>query len=87
MSEYRMDKRGVVEILKSGPVKAALAQLADEKTAEANALLAAHGGDADHGYVHHGHDLRHTSIEAVHTAGTTTELDQKRHHTLDAINH
>lgn len=84
---YDMDKAGVSEILKSAPVRAALADLAEEKTAEANGMLRAHGGDAGHGYAHHAHVLTHASIESVHTAGVTTELDQKKHHTLNAINH
>lgn len=85
---YTMDLAGVVEILKSAPVKAALAEEAEKKCAEANRLLAAHGeSDGEHVYMHHGHDLTHTSIESVHTSGKTTEIDQAKHRTLDAINH
>ena len=85
---YTMDKSGVTEILKSAPVKAALSKAAEKKCAEANRLLHSHDKNAgDHEYLHHAHDLTHTSIESVHTSGVTTELDQKKHHTLDAINH
>lgn len=86
-ARYEMDFAGVTAILKSAGVKAELESAAGKKEAEANGLLASHGGDASHGYMHHVKDLTHTAVATVHTAGVTTELDQRRHHTLNAINH
>lgn len=86
--KYVMDKGGVTAILKSSGVKAELARMAEEKTAQANALLRAHGtSSSSHEYMHHGHDLTYTSIESVHTTGKTTEFDHAKHRTLNAINH
>lgn len=90
MSGYRytMDKAGVTEILKSASVKAALAEAAEKKTAEANRMLHSHDPKAgSHEYMHSAKDLTHTAIESVHTTGITTELDQRKNHTLNAINH
>ncbi len=85
---YEMDKRGVVEILKSAPVKAELESLAEKKTAEANRLLARHGrSDGEHVYAHDAKNLTFTAVETVHTTGDATEGDQHRHHTLNAVNH
>lgn len=85
---YAMDKKGVMEIAKSPGVRAALADLAKVKAAEANGMLRSRNPDAgEHAYASRTKVLGRTAIGMVHTTGITTELDQKRHHTLDAINH
>lgn len=85
---YAMDKKGIMEIAKSPGVRATLADLAKVKAAEANGMLRSHNPDAgEHAYASRTKVLGRTAIGMVHTTGITTELDQKRHHTLDAINH
>lgn len=85
---YDMDKAGVMEIAKSPGTQAALADLAEKKAAEANGMLRSHDPNAgEHAYASRTKVLGRTAIGMVHTTGITTELDQKRHHTLDAINH
>lgn len=85
---YTMDKAGVTQILKSGPVKAWLREEAEKKCAEANRLLRAHDKNAgENEYAHHSADLTFSSIESIHTTGKTTEYDQAKYRTLDSINH
>lgn len=85
---YTMDKKGIMEIAKSPGVRATLADLAKVKAVEANGMLRSHNPDAgEHAYASRTKVLGRTAIGMVHTTGITTELDQKRHHTLDAINH
>ncbi|TNU89047.1 hypothetical protein FIC87_12670 [Eggerthella lenta] len=87
-SSFELDGSGVIEIAKSAGMRAALADAAAGKCAEANAMLRSHDPRAGgHGYMSRTKVLDRTAIGMVHTAGVTTELDQRRHHTLDAINH
>lgn len=85
---YKMDKGGVTEILKSAAVKAELEALADQRCAQANRMLHSHDPNAgSHEYMVHVKDLTHTAVATVHTTGMTTERDQRKHHTLNAVNH
>ena len=87
-SRFELDGNGIMEIAKSTGMQAALGNAAAAKCAEANAMLRAHGPNAGgHAYMHRTKVLDRTAIGMVHTAGVTTELDQRKHHTLDAINH
>lgn len=85
---YEMDKAGVMAIAKSPGMQAALGDAAEKKRAEANRMLRAHDpGSGGHGYMARAKVLDRTAVGVVHTTGITTELDQRKHHTLNAINH
>ena len=86
--EYVMDMNGVMEIAKSAEMQSALAEAAADKCAEANGLLRSHDQNTGgRGYMSRAKVLDRTAIGMVHTTGIITELDQRRHHTLNAINH
>lgn len=86
--EYVMDMNGVMEIAKSAEMQSALAEAAADKCAEANGLLRSHDQNTGgRGYMSRAKVLDRTAIGMVHTTGITTELDQRRHHTLNAVNH
>lgn len=85
---FKVSKSGIIEICKSFEMQAALTEAAAEKRDEANRLLRSHDPKAgEHEYLSLTKRLRKTCIGMVHTTGITTELDQKKHHTLNAINH
>lgn len=85
---YDMDMAGIIEISRSAGMQAALEEAAERKCAEANRLLRSHDpGAGEHGYMPRTKVLDRTAIGMVHTAGITTEIDQAKHRTLDAINH
>lgn len=87
--EYRMDKAGVVAILKSGAVRAELAKEAERKAAQANAACSRHypKGATGSDYVAEVRDLTYTSVGVVFPETPLAKKDRNVHRTLDAINH
>lgn len=88
--EFKLDRAGVREILKSAAVKAELNAAAEAKAREANARMHSNMPST------RGHDgyragkaknLTHTAVSAAYVASRAAAKDQERHQTLNAINH
>ncbi len=87
ITDFRPNGPGIVSIWKGEGMQAALRELADEKAEEANASARLHGTPETPPY---GGGVDVLDLTAVGFVTTRTELgriDQKAHHTLDALNH
>lgn len=88
-SDFRPNSGGIIEVFTSGGMQAALAEVAAQLEAQANA--AAHLSHATHGIpapYEGGVDvLSRTAIGYVSAANRAGRADQAAHHTLDSINH
>ena len=79
---------GIREVLKGREVVSELRQCADELADRANSIAASQNRSWSDHYVSSTEQHSHVAVGKVSTDGTWAGLmDQRRHHTLDAINH
>lgn len=88
--DFKVDKGGVVEILKSAGVRSELQSIASSKAQEANARMHSNMPST------RGHDgykaskpknITFTAISSVYAGSRAADKDQEKHQTLNAINH
>lgn len=87
LGRFRPIKAGIREVWKSQEMQDALRDLADEKAGEANSIAHLHSEHDEELYGFGVDVLRGTAMGYVETKGVLGRIEQRAHHTLDAINH
>ena len=97
---FRLDRSGVVEVMRSAAVRSELAAAASRLASRANAEATTRISDEDATFTRHGHQIARkapyeagakavnfTAIGIVSTTGQQGMRDQSLYHTLDSLNH
>lgn len=95
-SNFRVDSSGIIEILQSAAVASELNDIAENLAARANsraaqhsdsARIAAQEGNSEFYHAHKNRKGAFTALATVSSVRGAGNYDQKKYHTLNAINH